>query len=230
MSKYKLAQGDCLELMKKIKDKSIDLIVTDPPYELDNHGGGKTDFAQRQLVKDLHIDFISDGFDYDLVFNEFLRICKTPNIIIFCSNKQITKIMSWFENKKLNTTLLVWKKTNPIPLCNGKYISDSEFIVYVRGKNAPFNNDRPTSEKYKVKIFPTVSSKQRKHPTEKPVKLLEELINLHSFEKNWIFDPFMGGGSTGIACMNTNRNFIGFELNEDYFNIAKERIESAVQD
>ena len=178
------------------------------------------------MVKDLHIDFISDGFDYDLVFNEFLRICKTPNIIIFCSNKQITKIMSWFENKKLNTTLLVWKKSNPIPLCNGKYISDSEFIVYVRGKNAPFNNDRPTSEKYKVKIFPTVSSKQRKHPTEKPVKLLEELINLHSFEKNWIFDPFMGGGSTGIACMNTNRNFVGFELDEKYFDIAKERIEN----
>lgn len=223
--KSMLKQGDCLKLMKEIPDNSIDLIITDPPYELDNHGGGTTNLAQRKLVKEKHIDFISNGFDYEKCFEEFIRITKKSNFLIFCSNKQISKIMSYFENLKMSTTLLVWQKANPIPLCNGKYINDSEFIVYVRGKNAPFNNEADIHLKYKIKKYPTVSTKLRKHPTEKPISLLEDLIELHSFENNIILDPFMGSGSTGLACHNLGRNFVGFEIDEKYFNIAKERIE-----
>ena len=104
---YKLLHGDCLQFMKQIPDKSIDLIITDPPYEFDNHGGGKNEFSSRKLVKNLHINFMSFGFDYDTVFTEMLRICKTPNILIFCSNKQISKIMSYFESMSLSTTLYV---------------------------------------------------------------------------------------------------------------------------
>ena len=221
-----LKQGDCLELMKSIDDKSIDLILTDPPYEINIHGGGKTnDFKNRKLVKDKHIEFIANGFSYDLVFNEFLRICKIPNILIFCSNKQISKIMSFFENKGLSTTLLVWNKTNPIPLCNGKHMSDIEFIVYVRGKGSFFDNS--LSIDYKKKLFssPIVSNKNRLHPTQKPIELLERYINLHCPENGIVLDPFMGSGSTGIACINTNRNFIGIELDPKYFEIAKKRME-----
>lgn len=224
--KYEIKQGDCLELMKEIPDKSVDMILTDPPYELENHGGGgKTELAQRKLVKEKHIDFISSGFDYDIVFNEFLRICKIPNMFIFCSNKQVSKIMNWFENKRLTTTLLVWNKTNPAPLCNGKYVSDCEFIVYVRGKGSIFNNEQPFEFKKKVYTSPVVSKKNRYHPTQKPIELLERYILLHTKENETIFDSYMGSGSTGIACQNTNRNFIGFELDEKYFEIAKNRLE-----
>ena len=104
----KLYHGDCLEIMKSIPDKSIDLVLTDPPYELETHGGGN-----RKQWKNIHNNFIEDlsfGFNYEKVFNEFLRVCKTPNILIFCSNKQISKIMSWFEERKLSTTLLCWYK------------------------------------------------------------------------------------------------------------------------
>ena len=217
--------GDCLELMKDIPDKSIDLVLIDPPYEQENHGGGKTNFAQRKLVKETHIDFISNGFDYEMCFETLLKKCKIPNLLIFCSNKQISRIMNYFENKQLATTLLVWKKNNPIPLGNGKYISDCEFIVYVRGKKAPFNNECNIKNKYKVKIYPTITGKNRLHPTEKPIELLDELIKLHSFENDTVLDCFMGSGSTGVACINANRNFIGFELDNNYFNIAKERID-----
>lgn len=224
-----IKRGDCLELMKNIPDKSVDMVLTDPPYENDNHGGGKTELAQRKLVKDLHIDFMSKGFDYDTCFKEMLRICKTPNFLIFCSNKQITKIMSWFETNTKNTsvTLLVWNKTNPSPLCNGKYLSDIEFIVYVRGKGATFNNDTPFEYKHKCYTSPIVSNKNRLHPSQKPIELLERYIRLHSKEEDTILDCFMGSGSTGVACMNTNRNFIGFELDENYFEIAKDRINEA---
>lgn len=225
MSDIELMQGDCLELMKKIPDKSIDMILTDPPYELDNHGGGSTELANRKLVKNKHIDFISKGFSYDLVFKEMLRVCKIPNIFIFCSNKQITKIMGFFEkNKNLSVTLLVWNKTNPSPLCNGKYLSDVEFVVYIRGKGATFNNDTPFEYKHKVFVSPIVPNKNRYHPTQKPVELLERYIRLHTKENDLILDLFMGSGTTGVACVHTNRNFIGMELDEYYFNIAKERI------
>ena len=221
----KLHQGDCLEVMKQIPDGSVDLILTDPPYELNLHGGrvSSGDF-NRDLTNKKHINFIAEGFNFESVFNEFLRVCKIPNILIFCSNKQISKTMKFFEDKKIPTTLLVWKKTNPIPLCNLKHISDCEFIVYVRGKKAPFDNSVDSKMKHKVKIFPTLSGKNRNHPTEKPVNLLSELIYLHSFEKQTILDPFMGSGSTGVASKQLNRKFIGIELDEQYFKIAENRI------
>ncbi len=144
---------------------------------------------------------------------------------IFCSNKQISKIMSWFENKNYSVTLLVWKKTNPSPLCNLKHVSDLEFIVYVRGKGAYWNSDENLDIKYKLKQYPIVNGKNKLHPTEKPIKLLEELIRLHTKENDVVLDCFMGSGSTGIACKNLNRNFVGIELNKEYFEIAKKRME-----
>lgn len=170
-----LYNDDCLVVMQKLIDDGIkvDCIITDPPYELENHGGGVNNFSQRKLVKDKHIDFISKGFDFELAFSLMLQLCKTPNLLIFCSNNQISKTMNFFEKKKLSTTLLVWNKTNPAPLCNGKYLSDLEFIVYVRGKGATFNN-KNTPFNYKRKLFSSgiISSKNRLHPTQKGIEHL----------------------------------------------------------
>jgi len=222
-----LRNCDCIEIMDKMiaSGFTVDCIVTDPPYKLDNHGGGKTDLAQRKLVKDLHIDFMSKSFDYESVFSRMLKIQKKPNMLIFCSNKQISSIMSFFEQKKLSTTLLVWNKTNPSPLCNSKHVSDLEFIVYVRGKGVTFNNDTPFSFKRKLYTSQVVGKKDRFHAAQKPVELLEQYIKLHTNENDIVFDAFMGSGSTGVACVNTNRRFIGVELDSKYFEIAKERIE-----
>lgn len=221
-----LHQGDCLKIMSELIDNGVkvDAVITDPSYEFTNHGGTKSQMAKRAAKVRDEIEFISKGFNYDDVFDKMLTLCKVPNLLIFCSNKQISKIMSYFENKKLSTTLLTWEKTNPSPLCNGKYISDLEFIIYVRGKNSPWNNDAPLKTKYKCKAYPFVSPKQKQHPTQKPVELMEELIQLHTFENSIILDPFMGSGTTGLACKNLNRNFIGIELDENYFNIARDRI------
>jgi site-specific DNA-methyltransferase (adenine-specific) len=215
--------GDCLEVMKKIKDNSIDFILTDPPYELDNHGGGKNDFKDRKLVKDLHINFISNGFDYESVFNEFERVQKTMNAIIFCSNKQVSKIMKFWEDKKYSVTLLIWQKTNPTPLSNGKYISDIEFMIYVRGKKAIYNNIG-YKDQLKTFTYSSPSSKQRIHPTEKPQQILERLIKIHSNENSTVLDCFAGSFSTALACINLNRSFIGIEINKDYVIKAEQRI------
>ena len=227
MKDIELWHGDCLELMKNIPDKSIDLIVTDPPYEITPHGGGRSGLADRSSKIRDEIEFIANGFDYEKAFNEFIRICKIPNFIIFCSNLQLGKTINFFENKGLKVDCLVWSKLNPAPLCNGKYISDLEYIIYIHDKGSYFNNDAPLDFKKKTKRYAIITNKMEKlHPTQKPVELMKELITVHSKEGDVILDPFMGSGSTGVACKLLNRDFIGIEIDENYYEIARERIEN----
>lgn len=225
--KYRLINGDCNKELDKIIDTGFkfDFILIDPPYKLENHGGTRKAMARRMnKIKD-EINFISNGFDYDTIFNKLIELQNIVNMCIFCSNKQISKIMGWFEDKGYSVTLLVWKKTNPSPLCNLKHISDLEFIVYVRGKGAYWNSDENLEIKYKLKQHSIINGKNKFHPTEKPVNLLKELIRLHTKENDMILDCFMGSGSTGVACKELNRDFVGIELNKEYFEIAERRME-----
>ena len=219
-----LINGEAVTEMKKLQDNSIDFVLIDPPYKLDNHGGGKTDFAQRKLVKDLHIDFISNGFEITDVFNEIERLQPTLNAVIFCSNKQVSEIMSFWEKKKYSVTLMVWQKTNPVPFGNGKYISDLEFMIFVRGKKAIYNSIG-YKDQLKTFTYPAPSSKKRIHPTEKPQEILERLIKIHSNDGSTVLDCFGGSFSTGLACLKLNRNFIGIEIDTDIYNTAKKRVE-----
>lgn len=221
----KLYHGECISIMKKLFEKGIrvDTVITDPPYELDFHLGGQQKRAKDFTKLGNNIDFMSNGFDPEAL-NWMIKLCKTPNILIFCSNKQISELMTYFESLKLSTTLLVWKKTNACPLGKGKHISDLEFVVYARGKNAPFNNAVDYSKKYKLQMFPFVNGKKRMHPAQKPLELVQNYIELHSFEGQCILDPYMGSGTTGVAAKKLKRDFIGIELNKNYCKIAEERI------
>ena len=207
------------------KNVNIDLILIDSPYELDNHGkGGKPLMKRITKVKEA-VKQISIGFDYISIFDKFLKLQKIPNILIFCSNKQISRIMSYFENKNLSTTLLVWKKSNPAPLCNGKYISDSEFIIYVRGKGAYFDNDCDIRLKYKVKTFPILTNKNKLHIAQKPLELIEQLLSLHTRIGDVVLDCFMGSGTTAVGSKNLNRKFIGCDIELNNFENTKKRLE-----
>jgi DNA modification methylase len=218
-----LINGEAVAEMKKLQDNSVDFVLIDPPYKLENHGGGKNGFKDRKLVKDLHIDFISKGFDVENVFLEIERLQPTLNAVIFCSNKQVSEIMAYWERKKKSVTLLVWNKTNPTPLSNGKYISDLEFMVFVRGKKAIYNSIG-YKDQLKTFTYPAPSSKKRIHPTEKPQEILERLIKIHSNEGSVVLDCFGGSFSTGLACLKLKRNFIGIEKDTNYFKIAEQRI------
>jgi len=217
MSEQKIIQGDCLEVMRGFADKSFDLVLTDPPYEQDNHGGGTTDFAQRKLVKDRHIDFLSEGFNLSDFFVQAVRVCRIVNIIIFCSNKQISETMRIAEQYGFSVTLLIWKKPNAIPFGNGKYFSDTEYMVYVRGKNAPF-------KKGKSKVFEYNYPASREHPTQKPLDLIKDLVENHSHEDGIILDPFGGSGTTAVAAKQLNRNCTLIEISEKYCEIARKRL------
>lgn len=221
----KLYNGDCLEVIKQIPDGSVDCIITDPPYLISPHGGGKGGLADRSSRIRDEIEFIANDFDFDACFKEMIRVCKKVNIILFCSNKQLGRTIVYFENLGYKVDTLVWSKTNPSPLCFNKYISDIEYIVYVHEQGSCFNNDVKLDYKKKVKRYPIITNKMNKvHPTQKPEMLIQEFVYLHTKENDIVLDPFMGSGTTGVVCKQNNRNFIGIELDEKYFRIAEDRI------
>lgn len=220
----KIIHGDCVEILKQLPDRSIDLVLTDPPYEVDSHGGKSQQVGLGTRANNLrdNIRFVSNGFDYDAVFNEFIRVLKKVNIYLFCSNSQITKIMSFFEEKGYSVTLLVWHKTNAIPLANGTYHSNAEFIVCVREKGSTFNNI-DLSKKSKVISMP-YPTEHRIHPTQKPIELIERLLAIKSGPNDLVLDPFSGSGTTAIACHRTDRRFICIEKDPFYYEKSCERI------
>lgn len=222
----KIINADCMDILKQLPDKSIDLVLTDPPYEVDSHGGKSTQKGLGERANTLrdNIRFVSKGFDYEKVLKEIVRVTKKVNAYIFCSNAQITKIMGFFEKIGCSTTLLVWHKTNAIPLANGTYHSNAEFIVCAREKGACFN-DLKISKKSKVISMPYPTD-MRFHPTQKPVELIERLMEIKSKENDIVLDCFSGSGTTAIACHNLKRRFICVEKDKEYWQKSCERLKA----
>jgi DNA modification methylase len=221
----KLLYGDCLKLIKDIPDNSIDLIVTDPPYLIETKGGGicGKDGIVKQF-RENHLDTMKDGFDKK-VLDEICRVLKKINVYFFCSQKQIMPLLDYFvKGKKCNWNLICWHKTNPVPACGNKYLTDTEFILFFREKGVKVYGEFKTKFTYYVTQSNKKDKKQFGHPTIKPLNIVQNLITNSSREDDTILDLFMGSGTTGVACLNTNRKFIGMEVEKDYFDIAVNRI------
>lgn len=219
-----LINGDCYEKLKEIPDKSIDLIVIDPPYLITTTGGGIYKQKDKGYVKQL--DLIKDGID-ESVLEDLCRVLKKINIYIWCSKKQIYSLLRFFKAKKCNYDLLVWHKSNPLPACNNKYLTDTEYLLFFRETGVKIFGSFKTKFTYYITTLNTKDKKLWQHPTIKPLEIIKNLIINSSNEGDTVLDCFMGSGTTGVACKQLNRNFIGIEIDEKYYNIAKERIENA---
>lgn len=231
---YKLLQGDCLELIKKIPDKSIDLIATDPPYLISatNRGGSINNIKKlNQSLKDLTIVDITQGYDIELFGNEFIRVMKEINIYFWCNKVQIPEYFKFYvEKHKCKFEIICWHKTNALPTYSNKYLSDTEYLLYFRkGKGKCFPKTYEDAKTYYIAPINHKDKKIWNHPTIKPLDITEKIIRNSSQKDQLILDPFMGSGTTGVACLNTNRNFIGIELDEHYFRIAEKRIDEAIK-
>ena len=227
---YKLYNGDCLEKLKQIKDNSIDLVIIDPPYEKKGNGyycgGGSFGTNNREYHNQLDSNNLLNGID-NSVLDELTRVMKKGNIYIWCNKQQLRQYINYFEDKGYNTDLLTWHKTNPVPTCNNKYLSDTEYLLFFRENGVKIYGNYNTKKKYYVTPTNKKDKKTYNHPTVKPLNIIENLIINSSKEHDIILDCFMGSGTTGEACANTNRKFIGIELDNNYFNIASKRIEEA---
>ena len=217
---YKLYQGDCLEIMGGIKDKSVDLIVTDPPYLMDYQ-------SNRRKKEDRFDKIKNDKGNYTLIqdyLEECHRIMKDNTAIYcFCSWHNIDFFKNEFEKHFKLKNILVWNKNNHgTGDLKGSYAPKHEFILFGHKGRTLLREKRIAD----VIDCPKISSNKLTHPTEKPQDLLEIFIKQSSDVGSIIFDGFMGTGSCGIAAKKLNRNFIGIELDEKYFNIAKNRLEN----
>lgn len=226
MELNKIYNEDCLVGMKNIPDGSVDLIATDPPYNIarDNNfttmGRAGIDFGEWDK-----------GFDQIKWLEETTRvISKNGSIVIFNAWKNLGDISRKLESLDFVVKDLIrWKKTNPMPRNRDRrYITDYECAIWAVRKNSKWTFNRLSESYQRPEFIYSVTPRSEKvgHPTQKPVALMEDLIKIHSNEGQTILDPFMGSGTTAIACMNTGRNFIGFELDETYYEKSLERIKN----
>ena len=226
-----LRQGDCLELMKDIPNKSIDLIVTDPPYKLTSRGGSGTmgGYWKEEKAKK-GVIFDNNSISCKEYLPEFYRILKNKSILyLMCNNTNLQEMINVATQSGFKfVKSLIWEKGNKI--CGRYYMNCFEYILLFRkGGDKPIKNcGTPDILKVPIKKQKDINGKNL-HDTEKPVELMKILIENSSDENDIILDPFMGIGSTGIASKELKRNFIGIELDEKYFNIAKERINNIVR-
>jgi DNA modification methylase len=197
--------------MNEIETGSVDMILCDIPYgEVNRKSGGL-----RNLDKGM-ADIVT--FPLDKVIQESIRVVK-GSIYIFCGTEQVSEIRALMVDNELSTRLGIWEKTNPSPM-NGQrlWLSSIECCVFGRKANSVFN------EHCKSSVWRHPSARGKLHPTMKPIGLMERLILASSNTGDTVLDFTMGSGTTGVACVNTNRKFIGIELDETYYNLAKERI------
>lgn len=228
-----LIKGDCLEELKRINDNSIDLILTDAPYLISR----KSDYQNTKLdkYKNHSIDFgewDKKEIDIEELFKEFKRVLKKGGTILFFYDLfKMQEIKETAEELKFKQSRIgIWIKNNPVPI-NSKvnYLSNSKefFISFVKGNKKTFN-----AEYHKgVYHFPLCHGKERTiHKTQKPLKLFEELVKEHSNEKDVILDCFAGSGTSAIAAINTNRNYICIEKDDTYFDLMVERVEKRLKE
>lgn len=237
---YRLIQGDCLELMKNIPDKSIDMILCDLPYETTRNRWDKM-------------------IDLEKLWEQYERIIKDNGAIVLFAQTPFDKVLG-VSNLKLLRYEWIWEKTTATGHLNAKKMpmkAHENILVFYKklpkynpikttghtpvhaytkhqddgsnyGKTKAGISGGGSTERYprSVQKFKTDKQKEALHPTQKPVELLEYLIKTYTDENEVVLDNCMGSGSTGVACLKTNRRFIGMELNEEYFEIAQTRIKN----
>lgn len=226
MAKSYIRCGDCLELMKDIPDSSVDLIITDPPYKVTSRGsaGNSGGMMQKDINKKGKV-FKYNDIDCIEYAPEFYRILKDgSHCYVMTNHVNLIHMLNTFTDCGFHfIKSLIWDKGNKI--MGQYYMSQFEYILFFRkGKGIKINNCG-TSDIISIPNIKTKDSMGKNlHDTEKPVALMELLVKNSSQEKQIVYDPFMGIGSTGVACIRTKRNFIGFEKDKNYFLISRKRL------
>lgn len=226
----KLINGDAKNLLRGIQSKSIDLIITDPPYKFKSNilkGGG---FFANENKRHLQVIEQKWGLKFDPVYflKEFQRVLKIFNAYIFCNRYLLKTYIEFAENYNYNWDILILLKANPVPAFKNHYLSDKEYVMFIRDKGATFNSNNTYYDYFTYYIY-SVGKNYSGHPTEKPVDFIRKMIKISSNEGDVILDPFMGSGTTGVACLYENREFIGFEIDKEYYSVAEERINKTIQ-
>lgn len=226
---------DCMNGIKKIPTASVDLVIIDPPYQLNfskrkNKDRDKLTSATCKIHEELISIHLTGGYNYNLL-DELVRVMKRINIYIWCNKSQLQMYFDYFvKNLECNFEILVWNKTNPLPTYHNTYLSDKEYCLYFKKKG--YCNPQNYEDARTVFLSSTNIKDKRKygHPTIKPLDFIRKIIRNSSKENDVILDCFIGSGTTAVACIYEKRNYIGFEINKNYYDIAIKRIKEAKEE
>lgn len=209
----RLILGDCLRVIETLEP--ADLLLADPPYEMEmGSGGGCFGMDKRTYLKDIS-GFTDGGFDETILE-------RAENWMCFCSKAQLPSLLQRAAAMP-RWMLLTWNKPNPTPLCNGNYLPDTEYIVHGFQPKRIFGE---FADKSRFIVYP--SQQHNLHPNEKPLAVVGKLMRLGTKVGDLVLDPYMGSGTTGVACVRTGRRFIGIEIERKYYETAKQRIQAEI--
>lgn len=226
-----LIHGDAFELLSDVPDASIDLLLTDPPYNLSGYSTGNIPMSWRK-------SFNNDIADWDGVFSPAQLVDDVPrvlaptgNVFAFTSYNLLGEWHQHFDPRFDTFQFVVWHKTNPPPkLYRAGFLNSCELIVACWNKGHTWNFTKQ-SEMHNFIEAPICMGRERvkdpHHPTQKPLRVLRHLIALATVQGDVVFDPFMGVGSVGVAAREMGRRFVGFEIDERYFAAASARVREA---
>lgn len=220
----KITQGDCLEVMAQIPDGTVDLLLTDPPYNVSM----KSNF---HTMGRKGVDFgeWDHGFDQaDWLRLACTKVRKGGSAIVWNDYKNIGIMKDVLEAEGFTVKeLIIWRKTNPMPRNRDRlYVTSIEVALWaVKGKGWTYNRQRETYENA-IFEYPVVNHTKRIHPTQKPEELFTDLIRIHSNEGDVVLDCFSGSGTTAYVCSKLNRDFIAIELDDAFVTQSKERLEA----
>ena len=226
-SDMQLYHGDCLEMIKNIPDGSIDLLLTDPPYNVSR----ENNFQTMGTASRIGMDFGDWDKDFDLTgwVEPMTRLFReNANVVIFCDWKQLSVMVNaMIKNHITPKRCLVLNKSNPAPFNRDRmFVNDVEFAVWgvYNSKDKPtkwvFNRENPVEKC----VMDTTVQSSKLHPTMKDVKIMERLVRLLSNLGDTVLDPFAGVMTTGVACKRLGRKFVGIELDKIYYRRGIERI------
>ena len=235
----KLYQGDCLEVMDNLIEHGVkvDLILTDPPYKHEKGGRGKMLLGMSLDRQEFNMLKLGD-FDKVEIFdflNKANMCMNKTNMYVFCSEKQIPHYLNWCLENKKKFNILTWNK--PLSVMNReRYSTNIEYIIRIYTNGCALNKidfdlfPEKTSYYSKYKSCHQIRGNGKLHPSQKPEGILQQFIELSSNEGDIVLDCYLGSGSTGVVALNTNRKFIGIELDDNYFKIASDRIHKALSE
>lgn len=230
---YLIINDDCFKALKQIPDNSIDLILTDPPYNIAKYSTGNIKFDWRSDINNDLADWDLQPLKPDSLLKEFKRILSPKgNIFIFCSYNLIGDYHKVFDPEFDTFQFMVWHKTNPVPnFRKSSFLNSCELIVscWNKGHTWNFTNQKDMHNFIESGICmgsERVRDKDGKylHPTQKPVSILKKIIKIASNENDVVLDCFNGVGSTGDAALSLNRKYIGIEIDKKYVMSTEQRL------
>lgn len=226
----KIINADCMDILKQLPDKCIDLVLTDPPYLIKNtKAGNKSSFAKsiQNMNDEIKEAGLVDGVSLEFC-EQILRIQDKINAYIWCNKGQIIDYLNFFvSDNKCSYEILCWQKQNAMPTFNNKYLTDKEYCLYFRKGGYCMPERYEDAKTIFVEPINIIDKKQFGHPTIKPLKIFEKLVKNSTKEGELVLDCFSGSATTAVACHNLNRRFICIEKDPDYWAASVKRLEDA---